>query len=75
MSDVSLLDISVNELLPQQPPFVMVDGLLHFDKVKTITRLLVKSDNIFVENGEFSASGVIENIAQTCAVRMGYINF
>ena len=27
-----------------------------------------------MDNGIFTSSGLIENIAQTCAVRMGYIN-
>jgi predicted hotdog family 3-hydroxylacyl-ACP dehydratase len=34
----------------------------------------VRKDNIFFENGLLIESGLIENIAQTCAVRMGYIN-
>jgi len=66
--------INILELLPQQPPFVMVDKLLHYDDVTTITKLTVRHDNIFLENGILSESGLIENIAQTCAARMGYIN-
>lgn len=66
--------LNIRKLLPQQPPFVMVDKLLWFDKVKTVTSLTVRSDNIFFDNGSLSASGLIENIAQTCAARMGYIN-
>ena len=52
----------------------MVDKLLHYDDVTTITKLTVRHDNIFLENGILSESGLIENIAQTCAARMGYIN-
>ena len=66
--------IDILKLLPQQPPFVMVDKLLHFDPQVTITGLRIEKDNIFVENGIFTPSGLIENIAQTCAARMGYIN-
>ena len=66
--------INILELLPQKPPFVMVDVLTHFDDVFTSTGLTVTADNIFVENNEFAEIGVIENIAQTCAARMGYIN-
>ena len=69
-----LEQIKVSDLLPQRPPFVMLDALTHFDEVITRTRLQVKADNIFVENNIFTESGVIENIAQTCAARMGYIN-
>ena len=53
---------------------VMVDHLLHCDPVITDTTLNVKEDNIMVEDGHLSAIGLIENIAQTCAARMGYIN-
>lgn len=60
-------------LLPQQPPFVMVDELTHFDPVVTQTQFEIKPDNLFVEDGCFSAAGVLENIAQTCAARMGHI--
>ena len=66
--------INILELLPQRPPFVMLDALTHFDEVITRTRLQVTTDNIFVEKNSFTESGIIENIAQTCAARMGYIN-
>lgn len=61
-------------LLPQRPPMVMVSRLLHCDTVVTTTELDIKEDNILVENGCLSEIGLIENIAQTCATRMGYIN-
>lgn len=70
--EVSQIDI--HELLPQQEPFVMVGYLQHFDMVTTVTETLVKADNLFVEEGMFTSSGIIENIAQTCAARIGYIN-
>jgi predicted hotdog family 3-hydroxylacyl-ACP dehydratase len=66
--------INIEELLPQSPPFIMLDALTHFDQVITRTRMKVKADNIFVKNDQFIESGIIENIAQTCAARMGYIN-
>lgn len=66
--------IDIHELLPQQEPFVMVGRLMHIDEVLTATATTVKADNIFVENGCLSATGLMENIAQTCAVRIGYVN-
>lgn len=71
---MNLTDIDIHELLPQQEPFVMVGKLTHFDMEKTVTETIVKDDNIFTEDGLFTASGVIENIAQTCAARIGYVN-
>jgi predicted hotdog family 3-hydroxylacyl-ACP dehydratase len=67
-------EIDILDLLPQRPPFVMVDCLLHCDKVVTRTSLSVKEENIFCEKGLLTESGLIENMAQTCAARMGYIN-
>ena len=67
-------EINILELLPQQPPFIMVDKLLHFDEEKTVTQLTVRPDNLFYEDGWLTASGLIENIAQTCASRIGYVN-
>jgi predicted hotdog family 3-hydroxylacyl-ACP dehydratase len=52
----------------------MIDALLHVDERTTRTSLRVRDDNIFFEDGRLTESGVIENIAQTCAARMGYIN-
>lgn len=66
--------IDIHELLPQQEPFVMIGKLLYCDMKKTQTLTEIKADNIFVDNNEFTASGIIENIAQTCAARIGYIN-
>lgn len=71
---MDLKQIDILTLLPQKPPFVMIDNLLLCDKVITKTSLEVRQDNIFVEQGRLTSYGLIENIAQTCAARMGYIN-
>lgn len=67
--------IPLSALLPQQPPFVMIDALTEVGERSTATRLTVRPDNIFVEHGRLSAYGVLENIAQTCAARIGYANY
>lgn len=71
---MKLEKIDIHELLPQQEPFIMVGILTHFDERVTTTQTIIREDNIFVENGFFTASGIIENIAQTCAARIGYVN-
>ena len=73
-TEAFLRGIDIRELLPQQEPFVMISRLTHFDMVRTVTETEVSAQNIFVENGHFTASGLIENIAQTCAARIGYVN-
>ena len=66
--------IDILSLLPQRPPFVMVDTLLHVDEAGITTALHVGADNLFVEDGHLTEPGIIENMAQTGAARMGYIN-
>lgn len=73
-SEEFVRSIDINTLLPQRPPFIMIGRLEHFDMVCVSTSTMVKADNIFVEDNQLSASGLIENIAQTCAARIGYIN-
>jgi predicted hotdog family 3-hydroxylacyl-ACP dehydratase len=69
-----ITDIDILTLLPQRPPFVMVDKLTNFSMDKVETSFTICENNLFCENGFFSETGIIENIAQTCAARMGYIN-
>ncbi len=69
-----LRSIDVHLLLPQQEPYVMIDSLVEFNKIITTTEATIADDSIFTDNDHFSVSGIIENIAQTCAARIGYIN-
>ena len=71
---MDLEQIDIHELLPQRKPFVMVDKLVYFDEKTTMTSFLVREDNLFVENGRLNACALAENIAQTCAARLGYVN-
>lgn len=52
----------------------MVGRLTQFDERLTVTQATIAADNLFVEHGHFSATGLMENIAQTCAARIGYVN-
>jgi predicted hotdog family 3-hydroxylacyl-ACP dehydratase len=67
-------DINILDLLPQRPPFVMIDRLQHYDPKRTVTTFLVSRNSIFFDNERLTEAGLIENMAQTCAARMGYIN-
>ena len=69
-----LRSIDVHGILPQQEPFVMIDTLTHFDMASSSTETTVRKDNIFVDDGRFSAAGMLENMAQTCAARIGFYN-
>lgn len=67
------VSVDISEIIPQRPPFVMIDRITDFSEEKVTTELLVKPDNIFVEEGKLLPAGMVENIAQTCAARIGYI--
>ncbi|MEO8885695.1 MAG: 3-hydroxyacyl-ACP dehydratase [Mucilaginibacter sp.] len=58
-------------LIPQKPPFVMVDELLFCDDAHTKTGFTVTVDNVLVINGAFTEAGLMENMAQTAAAGEG----
>ena len=64
---------NILSLIPQRPPFVMIDQLLYSDEKVTRTGFRVREENIFVMNGLFREPGLMENIAQTAAARAGMI--
>jgi len=73
-NEAYLRSIDVHTILPQQEPFVMIGVLTHFEMDTSTTETTIAASNIFVDDGRFSASGLMENIAQTCAARVGYYN-
>lgn len=65
---------NILSLIPQKPPFVMIDQLLHSDETLTRSGFRVTAENVFTDNGRFSEAGLLENMAQTAAARAGYIS-
>lgn len=63
---------NILSLIPQQPPFVMIDELCHSDETLTRTCFRVTAENVLTIGGVFSEAGLLENIAQTAAARAGY---
>lgn len=63
---------AMKKLIPQRKPMIMVEGLVSSDSTSTVSALLIGEENIFVSDGLFSESGLIENMAQTAALRSGY---
>ena len=61
-------------LIPQKPPFVMVDKLFSVTETTTTTGFTIQADNIFVKDGVFKDPGLVENIAQTAAASAGYVS-
>ena len=63
----------IESLIPQRPPMVMVGGLIYANELGCRTNFTIPAANLFVQNGQFSEAGLVENIAQTAAARMGYL--
>lgn len=70
----NLKELPITDLIPQRPPFVMVDRVLSCDMEEAVTELLVVEDNIFLDDHKLAPAGMIENMAQSCAARMGCVN-
>jgi len=62
----------ITDYIPQKAPIVMVGDLLKNDEYQTVSQMTIDAENIFCDNGVFTEPGLIENIAQTAAARMGY---
>ena len=65
--------IPILNILPQRPPFVFMDKLLHYDEELTRTSFRIPQDALFVENGVFRTAGLVEHMAQSAAARTGYV--
>mgnify|MGYP001555386856 FL=1 len=64
---------NILELIPQAPPFVMVDALLYTDEQTCRSSFVINADNCMVDSGYFTEGGLMENMAQTAAARAGYL--
>ncbi|WP_312090524.1 hypothetical protein [Chryseobacterium sp.] len=62
----------VESLIPQKFPFVMVSELAEYSENHLISGFTIEEENIFVSNGIFQASGLIEHQAQSVALHTGY---
>ena len=64
---------NILHLIPQRPPFVFVDAMetASYDQVKT--SYCIAADCPLVTDGVLSMAGLMENAAQTCAARAGWI--
>ncbi len=62
----------ITRFIPQRNPIVMVHDLVEASDDHAITRLHIASTNVFADNGYLSEPGLVENIAQTAAVHVGF---
>ena len=66
-------DIDVKDILPQREPFLFVDRLVHYDERETVTEFTVPAEHLLVADGHLTAPGILENMAQSSAARIGYL--
>ena len=71
---MNLADIDILTLIPQRPPFVFVDKLLSCDEKDAVTSFEVPADCLLCDDGMLQPHGLLENIAQSCAARIGYLS-
>jgi predicted hotdog family 3-hydroxylacyl-ACP dehydratase len=62
----------VSHLIPQKAPFIMVGNLLSVDEKTARSSFVINQDNVFARDDIFQEAGLMENIAQTAALRAGY---
>lgn len=65
--------IPIGSILPQQPPFRFVDRLESYTEEVTEVSFTVREGTLLVEDGQLSAAGVMEHMAQASAARVGYV--
>ncbi|UCG27304.1 MAG: hydroxymyristoyl-ACP dehydratase, partial [Bacteroidales bacterium] len=59
--------------IPQRHPMIMIDQIVDVTESGITTKFLIHPENIFYHNGYFREPGIVENIAQTAAARVGYV--
>jgi predicted hotdog family 3-hydroxylacyl-ACP dehydratase len=62
----------IANFIPQRPPFVFIDRIEAVNAERAVTRYTIPEGVPFVTNGRFTLAGLMENAAQTCAVRAGF---
>lgn len=67
--------VKIEDILPQRPPVLVVSSLLSHCPDETVTAFNVGEDNVFFDPARgFCAEGLMENAAQTCSARIGFIS-
>lgn len=61
----------IEQYIPQRKPFVFIDTIDEVSATTARTRFTVTDDCALVSEGMLPLSGLMENAAQTCAVRAG----
>ena len=60
------------DLIPQKPPFVLISALLAVSESHSVTSFTFDETHVLCNNGKLAIAGLMENMAQTAAAKMGY---
>ena len=60
------------DLIPQKPPFVLISSLLQVSDAQAVTNFVFENTHPLCNSGKLTIAGLMENIAQTAAAKMGY---
>lgn len=71
MTLAQILVLPPERLVPQRPPILMVDGVRSVIGPDVTSHFTIRPDDLFVEDGALLEAGLIENMAQTAALRSG----
>lgn len=63
---------NITRYIPHRAPIVLIDSIEQCDQLTVSTRFRIEEGNMFLSDGYFSESGLLENIAQTAAAKIGY---
>lgn len=63
--------IQIEHFLPHRSPMLMVDAILAISEQHVVCSFVIQPDNIFVADGLFQETGLMENMAQTCSSIVG----
>lgn len=68
-----LSESEVINIIPQKHPIIMVGKLISINETSITTEFTIPENHILLENKKLPESALIENMAQTAAVKAGYI--
>ncbi|MDR2970702.1 MAG: pseudouridylate synthase [Bacteroidales bacterium] len=74
--NINLSAIQLTDLLPQREPFLFVDKIIDFnyETYACKTAFLITENCLLVEDNRLTEAGLLENIAQSCATQIGFVN-
>jgi len=59
--------------MPQRDPICLVHNIYECSEEGGKTGFVVEADHFFVSDNKLTEAGIIENLAQSCAVQAGYV--